>query len=37
MSELETCTKWAVKYGAGFVGRDYFIYALLGRKKHFSV
>ena len=35
MSELETCTKWAMEYGAGFVGRDYFIYALLGRKKHF--
>jgi len=35
MSELETCTKWAMEYGAGYVGRDYFIYALLGRKKHF--
>lgn len=36
MSELQTCSKWASKYGAGFVGRDYFIYGILGRQKHFE-
>lgn len=36
MSELQTCSKWADEYGAGFVGRDYFIYGLLGRQKHFE-
>lgn len=36
MSELQTCSKWASQYGAGFVGRDYFIYGLLGRQKHFE-
>lgn len=36
MSELHKSTKWAEEYGAGFVGRDYFIYGLLGRQKHFE-
>lgn len=36
LSELQTCTKWAREYGAGFVSRDYFIYALLGKQKHFE-
>lgn len=36
MSELQTCSKWANEYGAGYVGKDYFIYGLLGRQKHFE-
>lgn len=36
LSELQTCTKWANEYGAGYVGRDYFIYGLLGKQKHFE-
>lgn len=36
MSELQTCSKWAKEFGAGYVGKDYFIYCLLGRKKHFE-
>ena len=36
MSELQKSTRWAEEYGAGFVGRDYFIYGLLGRQKHFE-
>ena len=36
LSELKTCTRWAKEYGAGYVGRDYFIYDLLGRQKHFE-
>lgn len=36
LSELQTCSKWANEYGAGYVGRDYFIYGLLGKQKHFE-
>lgn len=36
LSELKTCSRWAKEYGAGYVGRDYFIYDLLGRQKHFE-
>ena len=36
LSELQTCSKWASEYGAGYVGRDYFIYGLLGKQKHFE-
>lgn len=36
MLELQKSTKWAEEYGAGFVGRDYFIYGLLGKQKHFE-
>lgn len=36
LSELKTCSRWAKEYGAGYVGRDYFIYNLLGRQKHFE-
>ena len=36
MSELQTCSKWAIEYGAGYVGKDYFIYGLLGKQKHFE-
>ena len=28
LSELKTCSKWANEYGAGYIGKDYFIYGL---------
>lgn len=36
LSELKTCSKWANEYGAGYIGKDYFIYGLLGKRKHFE-
>ena len=37
MQELETALLWAESYGDGYVGRDYFVYSILGHKRfHFS-
>lgn len=37
MQELETALLWAESYGDGYVGKDYFVYSILGHKRfHFS-
>ena len=37
MQELETALMWAESYGDGYVGKDYFVYSILGHKRfHFS-
>lgn len=37
LQELDTALIWAESYGDGYVGKDYFIYSILGHKRfHFS-
>lgn len=34
MAELSKCVNWAKSYGAGYVGKNYFIFDILGQKKY---